>query len=135
VEQSSGKPRQSRERADDEGVADKVAEQAGPGRARGVSRRVFIRTGSLGAAAVAFVGSVPGLSGLVTGVTSDSQQLPAAAGEVDGVAASGVASAVDGPVIAHVTDAASGDVSIYVGEREIVTRDPTLVAHLLRAAH
>jgi hypothetical protein len=101
-------------------------------RLRGVSRRVFLRNGSLGAAAVAFVGSVPGLSGLVTGVSTDSQALPATVGDAEAGTAGGVAGEVGSPVIAHVTDAASGEVSVYVGEREIVTRDPNLVAHLLR---
>jgi hypothetical protein len=36
--------------------------------------------------------------------------------------------------VAHVTDAATGDLSIYVGEREVAFRDPVLVEHLLRAA-
>jgi len=104
------------------------------GRLRGVSRRVFIRNGSLGAAAVAFVGSIPGLSGLVAGGAADSQAVPAAVGDAEGATAGGVVGEVGSPVVAHITDAASGDVSVYVGERQIVTRDPNLVAHLLRIA-
>ena len=41
---------------------------------------------------------------------------------------------VVGAGVAHVTDATAGDVSIYVGERDVTLRDPTLVQHLLRAA-
>ena len=39
-----------------------------------------------------------------------------------------------GPIIAHVTDVAAGEVSLFVGAREITFRDPQLVARLLEAA-
>ena len=42
--------------------------------------------------------------------------------------------ATTGTVNPLVGDATAGDVSIYVGEREVTLRDPTLVQHLLRAA-
>ncbi len=67
-----------------------------------------------------------------------------------GVAAAGVAAAmpsaraaapgaekvtgidVDGPVIAHVRDAATGEISIMHGNREVVVHDHELVARLTR---
>ncbi|MHB8506228.1 MAG: hypothetical protein ACYDEN_11030, partial [Acidimicrobiales bacterium] len=39
-----------------------------------------------------------------------------------------------GPMVAHVSDPATGEVSLYLGEREVVFRDPALVARLARVA-
>lgn len=39
---------------------------------------------------------------------------------------------VDGPVVAHVRDAATGEVSILHGDREVVVHDHELVARLTR---
>ena len=39
---------------------------------------------------------------------------------------------VDGPVIAHVRDVATGEVAILHGEREVVVHDHELVARLTR---
>jgi hypothetical protein len=41
---------------------------------------------------------------------------------------------VDGPVIAYVRDASAGDISIFVGSREIVVQDRVIAASLARAA-
>jgi len=38
-------------------------------------------------------------------------------------------------MLAHVRDVATGEVSLMVGEREIIYRDPQLVMRLLRAMH
>ena len=37
------------------------------------------------------------------------------------------------PLVAHVSDLASGEVSIMVGTREVIYRDPEFVMRLLRA--
>ena len=42
--------------------------------------------------------------------------------------------AFSGPVIAHVTDVSRGEVALLVGAREIIFRDPALVARLMKAA-
>lgn len=39
-----------------------------------------------------------------------------------------------GPIVAHVSDVATGEVTLFVGAREIVFRDPRLVACLIKAA-
>ena len=44
------------------------------------------------------------------------------------------AAALCDPVIAHVTNVATGEISLFVGVREITFRDPQLVARLLEAA-
>lgn len=42
--------------------------------------------------------------------------------------------AVQGPLVAHVRDIASGEVALMVGAREVVVHDHELVARLLKAA-
>ena len=44
------------------------------------------------------------------------------------------AKAGQGPTVAHVRDAATGEVAIMTGTQEIVVRDPELVDRLLRGA-
>ncbi|HTW99366.1 MAG TPA: hypothetical protein VMD59_11345, partial [Acidimicrobiales bacterium] len=38
------------------------------------------------------------------------------------------------PVVAHVKDAATGEIALYVGEREVTIRDRHVAARLVRAA-
>jgi Ubiquitinol-cytochrome C reductase Fe-S subunit TAT signal len=40
-----------------------------------------------------------------------------------------------GPLVAYVTDMRAGELTLMVGEREIVVHDPDLAARLARAAH
>jgi hypothetical protein len=94
-----------------------------------VSRRSFLRTGTLSAAAVGVLASAPALPGFLQGLEADA---PAAEGA--GTDAEAAAADVAGPIFAHVTNASSGELSLYVGERQIAYRDPALVQHLLRAA-
>jgi hypothetical protein len=95
------------------------------------SRRVFLRSSVIAAAAGA-VSAVPGVAGLLGTVESDAPALPGAAAEVDGVTA-GAADAT-GPIVAHVRDLSTGEIGILNGTREVILRDPQLVARLLRAA-
>lgn len=44
------------------------------------------------------------------------------------------ASSAEGPLVAHVSDAKSGEIALMVGTREIVVHDPELVARLQRIA-
>jgi hypothetical protein len=76
--------------------------------------------GAVGAAGLAAVGGI-GLSSV------------AAAGRADEPTLDDVAD-VPGPVLVQVRDAASGEVGILVGEREVVFTDKALVAKVLRAA-
>ena len=78
------------------------------------------------------ISAVPGLSSLLGGASAAAPELSGAASGASATA--GEAAAIDGPIVAHITDVASGDVSLYVGDRQINYRDVGLVEHLLRAA-
>ena len=85
-----------------------------------VTRRTFLSTTVGAAGGVAAMGLIAGPSTLVE-------------------AAQNVAEASDGPVssepmTAYVRDATTGEISVMVGHREIVTRDPQLIRRLQRAA-
>ena len=85
-----------------------------------VTRRTFLSTTVGAAGGAAAMGLLAGPSTLVE-------------------AAQNVADASDGPVsrepmTAYVRDAATGEVSVMVGHREIVTKDPQLIRRLQRAA-
>ena len=85
-----------------------------------LSRRKLLQTGSIG-----LVAGVAALSGVDRLVAIPGLKLPDAEPDL---------SAVGGDVVAHVRDASTGDVSIMVGIREVVRRDPQLVGRLLAAA-
>ena len=55
---------------------------------------------------------------------------PAVAGEAESAVP-----AIEGLIVAHIRDAATGEMSLYVGEREVVYKDLPLVQQLARAAH
>ncbi len=84
-----------------------------------LTRRSFLTQTSVGAATFGLLPAVPALA-----VTPDSSE--AAAPELS-------AAAFTGPMIAHVRDVVTGEVALLVGTREIVFRDPQLVARLLNA--
>ena len=90
-----------------------------------VSRRAFLNTGA-GAAAAGAIIAVTGLHG--TGSTESAE-----AEEADQAADAAAVAAVEGPVIVHIKDASTGEVSIFSGENEIAYRDPKLVARVARA--
>ena len=78
-----------------------------------VTRRTFLSTTVGAAGGVAAMGLIAGPSTLVE-------------------AAQNVAAASDGPMssepmTAYVRDAATGEISVMVGHREIVTKDPQLI--------
>ncbi len=85
-----------------------------------VTRRGFLTRTSVGAAAVGVMGTVPGLSM----AASDTQEVDTS--EVSPVTLSE-------PMVAHVRDFATGEVSIMSGTREFIVRDSQLVARLLKA--
>lgn len=89
-----------------------------------LTRRGFIKQSSLGAAALGALVAAPGL---------DISSAGTAGAEV---AATGLPAAeVTGPLVAHVRDIASGEISVLVDTREFIVRDPALVARLVRAIH
>jgi len=86
-----------------------------------VTRRSFLVKGSAGAAgAAAAFGAGWTLSSADHGEASAASQ-----SELKDL---------KGPLVAQVTDAAAGKVSVLVGEREVNVTDKSLVAKLLRAS-
>ena len=83
------------------------------------SRRAFLIRSSVGAAAVAVGSAIPGLPSLLGTAEEDA---PGA----DDAASSTVADAPSAsqPLIAHVTDLQSGEMSLFMGEREFTVSDP-----------
>jgi hypothetical protein len=99
-----------------------------------MSRRAVLRAGTIGAAAVGAVSAFPSLLGELTAARPE---LSAGASDASAVATDTEAlsgSTFEGPVVAHIRDATTGDMSLYVGEREIAYRDPALVHKLIRVA-
>lgn len=74
------------------------------------SRRLFLKYTSLGAAAVGAGAAAPAL--VASGASAASGQPH------------------DGPLVAYVADARTGDVAVMVGEREVVLHDTDLASRL-----
>jgi hypothetical protein len=100
-----------------------------------MSRRGFLRTGSIGVVAAGVVGSVPGLSSLLSSAESDAPAAGAATTEVSGVAAasSPEVSGVGQSLGAHVSDLSTGEMRLFVGNQTLNIRDPALAQHLTQA--
>jgi hypothetical protein len=91
-----------------------------------LNRRAFITKGSMTAAAVGLLGA------------SQASVLPAvlgAGGEADAAGAdlAGLGDGLDGPVMAHIRDLATGEIGIFTGTREVILHDPAMAARLARA--
>ena len=85
-----------------------------------LTRRGFFRQTSVTAATVGALASVPGLTMFL-----DSPEDPAT--EIS-------PGAIAGPLVAHIRDVTTGEISLLVGTRELVIRDSDIVARLLKAA-
>jgi hypothetical protein len=91
-----------------------------------VSRRTFLTQASM-AAAIAGVGASLPIAASRAGATDS-----APSGQTE-LLPTGWRRR-DEPVVAHLKDAASGEISLYVGTRHITVRDRALAARLARAA-
>jgi hypothetical protein len=84
-----------------------------------LDRRTFLMRGSLAAAAAGIAAAVP--------LGAEVLSAPPVAAEdnqpVD----------MPDPVIAHVIDASTGEIAVYVGHREVTIRDPRIARELVRA--
>ena len=94
-----------------------------------MSRRGFLTKTSV-AAAAGVAATVAASSGLVSvqGLLAATPATPAAPADDSDV------TAVGHDVVAHVHNASTGEVSVMVGEHEVVYTDRALVARLLKAA-
>ncbi|HYU71439.1 MAG TPA: hypothetical protein VEL31_02055 [Ktedonobacteraceae bacterium] len=87
-----------------------------------LTRRKFFRDTSVSAATLGALAVVPALS------TVAESSPETVAPELS------TAAAVFEPLMAHVRDIATGEVSLLVGSREIIYRDPEFVMRLLKLA-
>ena len=93
-----------------------------------LSRRAFMtRAAAATAAGVAATSGIVALPGLIAAAAP-------AVGSRNSVATTLDLSSVGQDVIAHVEDASTGDVVLFVGTSEVRYHDPELVARLLKGA-
>ncbi len=92
---------------------------------RGFFKQTTASVATIGVLAVGVLAAAPNLAAVVENSAPD---VPAAETELS-------AATLTEPMLAHVRDVATGEVSLMVGEREIIYRDPQLVMRLLRAMH
>jgi hypothetical protein len=85
----------------------------------GLSRRTFLSSTSATAAVIGLIATVPGLAQAREAV--DASTPPAST------------PLLNEPLVAYVRDPGLGEIVLYVGTREVVLRDPALVARLVRA--
>jgi hypothetical protein len=91
----------------------------------GLSRRMFLMRGSMAVAAAGVVTTMPLLSEVAAGppaseAASTASDLPAGF-------------QMSEALVAHVKDLGSGDISLFVGEREVAIKDPALARALFHA--
>lgn len=93
-----------------------------------VTRRTFLSRGATAAAAGAVLATT-GLRarGSATTASGSSTDTPDAAADTAAVAS------VGGPLVVHIRDTKTGEMSIFSGETEVAYRDPQLVARVARA--
>ena len=88
-----------------------------------LTRRRFFKQTSASVATIGLLAAAPAL-------TADPE-----APEVAATDLSTATTALSEPVVAHVRDFATGEISLLVGEQEIIYRDPQLILRLLQAMH
>jgi hypothetical protein len=94
-----------------------------------VSRRLFLRNSGLAVAGAGVMSQIPFLSSLVGAGESEG---PAAVDAATEGTDEGAASLSE-PLVAHVRDLSTGEISIFNGTREVVFNDPQLASRLFRA--
>lgn len=94
----------------------------------GLSRRSFLGRSSLALAVGGLATAIPGLGSILEVAPAEAPEIDAAAGDGE------VAGDVSEPVIAHLKDLRTGEISFYQGEREVSFKDPGLAARLYRAS-
>lgn len=91
------------------------------------TRRGFIKQTSVSMATIGVLASIPGLNAIPALATAADSVAP------DVSATELSATTLAGPLVAHISDFASGEISLLVGTQEIIYRDPELVMRLLNA--
>jgi hypothetical protein len=90
-----------------------------------LSRRLFITRSSLTVAAAGLVSALPAMPAAVSDAEAEAPELDSTVSDT---------AALTGPLIAHVKDLSTGEISLYSGEREFVLHNPGLAARLFNAA-
>jgi TAT (twin-arginine translocation) pathway signal sequence len=94
------------------------------------SRRSFLKGGSAAVVAAGAISAIPGLPA-VLGVVET--QGPADVGAADAALAdAGGSTVLSEPLVAHIRDLATGEISVFSGTREITLLDPQLAARLAK---
>jgi hypothetical protein len=95
----------------------------------GLSRRSFLTRGSILVAVGSVASAVPGLGSLLQVSEEDAPGVSGAATDA-GTAGAEMTS----PLVAHVKDLQTGEISLYQGEQQVIYKDPALAARLYRAS-
>lgn len=99
----------------------------------GLTRRAFLVRSSIAAGAAAVIGSVPGMSSILTTAEADTPEIEGGAGPAAGAAAD-VGPAMGQPIVAHVVDVGTGEINFYQGTAQVVARNPGLAQAIARLA-
>ena len=118
----------------DDGPAGPTPTGSVAGIGSGISRRVFLVRSSLVAGTAAVVGSVPGLTSLVSSAEADSPEIGGAAPEAAGAAEAGAGPELSQPLVVHVVNASTGELNLYQGTDQVVARSPELAQAIVRLA-
>lgn len=84
-----------------------------------LTRRSLIQQTPVAAATLSLLPAMPALAGIRRSANAAAPQLSPAAST--------------GSMVVHVNNLATGEMTLLVGTREIVLRDPRIVAHLIEA--
>ena len=92
---------------------------------------MFLKGGSAAIVAAGAISAIPGLPALVGAAET---QAPADVGTADAAVTDAESSApLAEPLIAHIRDLSTGEISLFNGTREITVLDPGLAQSLARA--
>lgn len=95
-----------------------------------LSRRNFIKRGSVAVAGAGLLAAVPMTTLLPEVMGSGEAAVPAAEAATTDVADAG---AVGDTLVAHVRNLGTGEIGVMQGEREVIVRNPQIAAALARA--
>lgn len=84
-----------------------------------LTRRGFFKQTSASMASLGILAAVPSLEAVAEAPEVPAAELPT--------------TTLAGPLVAHVSDVATGEVSVMFGTREVIYRDPEFVMRLLKA--
>ncbi|MGH9103252.1 MAG: twin-arginine translocation signal domain-containing protein [Acidimicrobiales bacterium] len=92
-----------------------------------LNRRAFLKQSSIAVVAAGMVAAMPAASSMAGALEADAPAADSAGADI------GTAAGAGGPLVAHVRDLASGEISLFSGTREVTLRDPQLARQLYRS--